>query len=108
MDIIVTVPKTINWEDYQKELDAVKDYSQVMNFKVSTKPNVKPGDKCYICHDGYIKGWMKIVGISNNNFDCTTTGKNWRGLFVQRSGPFHYELKKIPMKGFQGFRYYKT
>lgn len=32
--IVVTLPSSEQWEDYQKEMDAVKDYSQVMNFKV--------------------------------------------------------------------------
>lgn len=32
--IVVTLPSSEQWEDYQKEMDAVKDYSQVMNLLV--------------------------------------------------------------------------
>lgn len=105
MDIIITIPKTISWSEYQKELDAVRDGLQVMNFKVHNFPKTNIGNKCYILHNGEIKGWMKIVGLSEKEFNCTTTGKNWKGKFIQRSGPFN-EIEPIQMKGFQGFRYF--
>lgn len=106
MDIIVTIPKNIKWEDYEKELDAVKDYEQVMLFKVSNFPKTEPGSRCYLLYDGAIRGWMEIVGLSQNSFECTTTGNMWKGKFIERSGPFH-KIDPIPMKGFQGFRYFK-
>jgi len=106
MDIVVTIPKSSSWKDYEKELDAVKDYSQVMNFKVNNFPKTKPGNKCYLLYDGAIIGWMEIVGLSEKEFDCTTTGNKWKGKFIERSGPFH-RIDPIPMKGFQGFRYFK-
>lgn len=104
-DIIITLPKSINWSEYEKELEAVKDGEQVMNFKVNSFPNTSKGNKCYLVHNGVIKGWMEIVGISEKNFTCSTTGKHWEGKFIERSGPF-YKIDPIPMKGFQGFRYF--
>ena len=38
-DIIITLPSNIEWSDYEKELDAVKDESQIMNFKVPFLPS---------------------------------------------------------------------
>ena len=32
--ICITIPKTIKWEDYQKELDTVLDCKQEMNLLV--------------------------------------------------------------------------
>jgi len=104
-DIIITLPKSISWDDYEKEIEAVKDGSQVMNFKVNALPKTSKGNKCYIVHDGVIKGWMEIVGLSKKDFTCSTTGREWKGNFIERSGPFHY-IDPVPMKGFQGFRYY--
>lgn len=105
-DIVVTIPSTIKWKDYQKELEAVKDYSQVMNFKVPSFPKkTKVGDKCYLCYHGQIIGWMKIVGMEEKEFTCTTTGNRFKGKFVLRSGPFH-QIQPIQMKGFQGYRYF--
>lgn len=106
--IIITLPKSVKWDDYKRELEAVEDYSQVMNFKVSNLPkDIDSINRCYLVHDGYIRGWQKVVGCAKGtDFECTTTGKNWSGNFIQRSGPFHYLDTPIPMKGFQGWRYY--
>lgn len=104
-DIIITIPKSIRWEDYCKEIDAVADGSQVMNFRVSNFPKTSIGSKCYILHDGFIKGYMFITGLASKDFTCTTTGREWKGNFIERSGKFH-EIEPIAMKGFQGFRYF--
>ena len=106
--IIITIPKSVNWADYQKELDAVADGSQEMNFKVANLPNpdrVKVGNRCYLCYDGNIVGWMTITSMGPKKFDCTTTGKEWEGKFISRSGEFHKLDTFIPCKGFQGWRY---
>ena len=103
MDIIITIPKSISWSDYQKELDAA-EAGEIMNFKVSNFPKCEVGDKCYVVYDGYIRGYMFISGMSEKEFDCTTTGNGWSGKFIERTGQFHY-IEPIPMKGFQGFRY---
>lgn len=103
-DIIITLPKSIKWEDYEKELETVKNWSEVMNFKVNNFPKTSKGCKCYLIHNGVIKGWMEIVGLTEKEFYCSTTGKEWKGKFIERSGPFNY-IEPIPMKGFQGFRY---
>lgn len=105
--IIITLPSYIKWEDYEKELSQVKDYSKILNFKVHNFPKgINKGDKCYIIHQGNIKGWMEIVGFSEKEFNCDVTGKTWKGKFIERSGPFHYITEKLPMRGFQGFRYF--
>lgn len=105
-DIIITLPRNIQWSDYEKELSAVEDYSNILNFKVSNFPKTQVGAKCYLVHNGNILGWMKIVGLSEKEFTCGITGKKWSGKFIERSGPFN-KIEPIPMKGFQGFRYMK-
>ena len=35
-NIAITVPKTIKWEQYEKEIDAVKDGEQEMNYRLPT------------------------------------------------------------------------
>lgn len=110
MDICITIPKTTNWNDYQRELAAVKDGKQVMLFRVPNRPkNVNKGDKCYLCYNGNIIGWMTVVDvIHSDGFKCTTSGNNWpEGWYVARSGEFH-KIEPIPMKGFQGIRYMKS
>lgn len=106
--ICITLPKTTKWSDYEKELKVVADESHEMNYRLPTVPKgVKAGDRCYVCHDGYIKGWMKISRVGNKNgFVCATTGKNWgNGCYISRTGEFHYLKNPVPMKGFMGYRY---
>ena len=105
--IIITLPSNVRWCDYEKELQKVKNYEETMNFKVSHFPKgINIGDKCYIVHQGIIKGWMKIVGFSEKEFICSTTSQKWEGKFIERSGPFHYLNEVIPYRGFQGYRYF--
>lgn len=105
--IVITLPMTESWEDYQKELDAVSDYSKVMNFKVAQFPKgIEKGDRCYVTYKDYVRGWMEIVGMSEKEFTCSTTGKKWVGKFIERSGPFHELTNKPKLKGFQGWRYF--
>ena len=56
---------------------------QVMNFKVPVLPkDIKGIERVYLIHKGYIVGWQKFVGTSDNPFDCTITGKSWSGNFL--------------------------
>lgn len=103
--LLITIPSTIEWSDYQKEIDAVSDGESEMNFKCSSLPkHVGIGDRCYVCWRGNIVGWMRISSIGPKEFCCTTTGEKWSGNFVSRSGSFH-KISPVPYKGFQGFRY---
>jgi hypothetical protein len=106
-DIVVTLPSTISWVEYEKELQQVADGKNVINFKVPNFPTkTSVGDKCYICHKGFVVGFMEIVGLETKKFKCSTTGKEWNGNFIERTGPFTYLKEPLPMKGFQGFKYY--
>jgi hypothetical protein len=108
-NILITIPATISWEDYEKELAAVADHSQVMRFKVARLPTRNViGGRCYLCYQGHIIGWMKIVGTHSGEFTCSTTGQQWSGDFIERSGPFNRLVKAVPHKGFQGWRYFSA
>ena len=107
-NICITLPMTIDWSEYDKELEQVADYKKVMNFKVPFLPKSEDRKlikKCYLLYKGNVIGWMDVFGfVDDQNFVCDTTGKNWSGKFIQRSGPFH-KIDPISMKGFRGFRY---
>ena len=106
--LCITIPKIVSWETYKQELAKVADGNCVMNYKVPTFPKeVKPGDRCYMVHNGFIKGWMTIFDIVDRDaFKCTTTGRNWAGgIYIQRTGKFHPLNPEVPMKGFMGYCY---
>jgi hypothetical protein len=106
-DIIITIPKKIKWNDYLKELDDAKNKNLVLNFKVSNFPkNTNVGNKCYVVYDGIIKGFSYISGFEEKEFKCESTGKKWKGKFIQRKPDFH-KINPIEYKGFQGYRYFK-
>lgn len=104
-DIIVTIPATIKWDEYKKELDRAAK-GEILNFKVNHFPKTEKGCKCYILHRGYIRGYMFISGLSTKKFTCTTTGKVWAGKFIERTGKYYPLIRPISMTGFQGFRYF--
>ena len=91
------------WNDSSYSLSVKCDFK--VNYSGESY-NIKKGDKCYLVHNGYVMGWMEITGMEEKKFVCNTTGKEWNGKFILRSGPFHYLDNKIKMKGFQGFRYF--
>lgn len=103
-DIIITIPKNTKWEEYKKELAKARQ-GQSLNFKVAQFPKTGKGNKCYICYNGNVIGYHFISQLSNKAFTCTTTGRNFSGKFVERTGKF-YKIEPIPMKGFQGYRYF--
>lgn len=60
--IVITLPSSETWENYEKELAKVKNYNNVMNFKVHNFPKgINKGDKCYIVHKGFIKDGWKLL-----------------------------------------------
>ena len=109
MDWVVTVPKTILWENYLKELKTVEDGTQVLNYRVRFFPKeMKVGDRCFIVHDGSVRGWMSIVGLRHleKPWQCTTTKIMCpSGNYIQRSGKFN-EVRNRLMVGFRGLRKY--
>ncbi len=109
-DIVITLPKEIEWADYQKELDAVADGHDVIRYQVSQYPDPSVrGGRCYLVWRGFVRGWMKITGLVSASFVCETSGKKWGpGKFIERSGKFQKLEELIPMRGFQGFRYWQT
>lgn len=108
MDWAITVPKTTKWEDYEKELTVVQEEKVEMLFKVPPRfKAAEPNDRCFVVHDGLVRGWMLVTGIARvfEHWQCTTTGKSWGpGTYLKRSGHFHRMPGRIKMKGFQGIR----
>ena len=110
MDVIITIPKTTSWQEYEKEIAACAANAAVMMcYKVHNTPrNAKEGDRCYVVYCGRIIGWMNICHIGwLDRWRCTTTQKLMDDdYYICRSGKFHYLPENIPMKSFRGWRYF--
>jgi hypothetical protein len=112
-DWIITIPKIrTTWEQYERELEAVADRSQVMNYRIGYRPReMEPGDRCFVVHDGRVRGWMEICGVLRKTEDwrCSTTGVTWpAGWYMQRTGTFHHLPADVQefYPGFRGIRRY--
>lgn len=108
---VLTVPKTTSWATYTKELQDVADGSKEMLYKVRGFPkDMKKGHKCYIVHDGFVRGYMGISSLQDNEgFTCETTGTEWAaGKYIGRTGKFHTLETPVEMQGFRGIRKYTS
>jgi|SRR5690554_354940 len=112
MDIIITIPKT---EDYNTWLDECKATANNENSRINycigrsyLPKKTEPGEKCYVVYKGYIRGYHIIDKLCwRNGFICETTGRYWHeGNYIIRKGKYH-KIKPIPMKGFRGWKYLK-
>jgi hypothetical protein len=102
----VTVPKTVAWSAYEKELTAAAAGAD-LNYRVRGFPKaMKIGDRCYIVHDGRVRGWMTISSLTEkpDPWQCETTGAVWpAGKYLVRTGKFH-PIDGPEMTGFRGVR----
>lgn len=107
-DWMITIPKKVDWEQYLQELKDSHDNGDVANFRVANFPKkMRPGDKCYIVHDGELKGWTEVLATKHwpEGFRCTSTGHEWPpGKYIQRSCDFQPLYQTMKIKGFQGVR----
>ena len=70
--LCITLPRDISWEDYKKELKTVESGEQEMLFRLSGHPKkVGTGDRCYVCHRGFIIGWIGILYITFKSYPLT-------------------------------------
>ncbi len=107
-DYIVTVPKTVNWDEYLKELHSSFVARQSIFFRIPHKVDVVYQEtKCFVVYDGAVRGFMFALTCDKNpvGFTCFYTGKKWPpGIYIERIPQMAFLRKPIPMRGFRGIR----
>lgn len=108
-DIIVTWPKSRTLSSYLFELEHAELCDEVIGYKVRYKARVEKGDRCYMVHDGAIRGWTEIHGVEWGDEFWNPHKQSYMGIgwFVVRSPVWHPLADPLPMKGFRGFRYFE-
>lgn len=104
-DWAITVPKTINWDDYSLELYAARN-GAVLNYRVPRWVGVEEGDRVFVVWNGRVRGWHRALGCTYESagWRCGTTDRIWpAGTYIQRTGEFTY-VDGPEMKGFRGIR----
>lgn len=107
-DWVITVPQTVEWNSYLRELKDAAERDLTLNFRVPFIPKaLKAGDRCFVVYKGFVQGWLEVIGWVTypESWKCSTTGRQWAaGKYVQRKAPLHLLKEPIPMRGFQGIR----
>ena len=113
MDIIVTIPKSEDYEEWLKEcLKVAEEPTARLNYRIGDIPfpkKAKKGDKCWVVYEGFIRGYHIISGFETrkDSFKCLTTGKEYEpGNYIVRKGQFYF-TPVIKKKGFQGYQYFE-
>lgn len=109
-DIVVTWPKTLPLEDYVAELRSAERRGDVINFRVAHPPWDAIGGRCFMVHDGAVRGWNRIVEVLHRDegeVRDVRSGGHWpAGFYVVREPIWFPVVPPIPMRGFQGWRWY--
>ena len=111
MDIVVTIPKSrlaqVEKEEAQVAELLAKGVAVNFFWSLGRKPKkLEVGDRCYFVWDGAMRAWHEVVGFGADK-QCETTGIFHPGFCVILAPEIHTIDVPIPMKGFQGFRYFK-
>lgn len=108
-DIIVTTPKS-EMENSAKEAEDCIETGFGSYFRYfPQKPKlIKVPFSLFYVEDGYIRGFALVTGFVNkSSIMCYPTDREWpRGWYALMSADTWKWIKPIPMKGFQGFRYF--
>ena len=110
-DIVVTWPKSRTLDSYLEELERAVDLGLEINFRVSSFPKQKV-DRCFVVHDGAVRGWNRILRLEwiADKKVSRVRNDSWAGFwpagyYIVRDPEWH-SIEPVPMKGFQGWRYY--
>lgn len=110
MDIIVTTPKSQS-KLAAEEAEELKMFGGGFYFRVFRKrpKNLNIGDRVFYVEDGYVRGFLKVTEIIDQEINiCETSGNDFgSGVRVEMDAKDWKWIKPIPMKGFQGWRYSK-
>lgn len=107
MDWAITVPRTVSWIRFEREMDAIADGSRVKSYRVRRIPKgLQVGDRLFVVWTGRVRGWLRVVGWEGHvrTWQCHSTGAVWpAGEYIQCHGPF-YKVEGPEMRGFRGIR----
>lgn len=110
VDIIVTTPK-FDATDMKQEVEfAQNNPGSYFVRTLSSRPkHLNVGDKVWYVQNGLITGYAIVSKIDNHSkFKCEVTGKVRSGCQVWMKADTWVDVQPRSMKGFQGFRYYKS
>lgn len=111
-DIIVTTPKS-EIGNAAAEAEACKRDGGGYYFRQfhALPRGVGVGSRVFYVEDGYVRGFAAVSAVreKGGTIRCDTTGRTWggegRAFLVMRADSWNW-IRPIPMRGFQGWRYF--
>ncbi len=96
-DIIVSLPKNKLWLEYLSYFMELKSGGNQFGIIISTVPKTAHGKKCFLVFDGFLRGYMEIHKIRENEDNDIVIDLN----------PMFYSIShKIPMSDIDEYKYY--
>jgi len=112
MDIVVTTPKSEMPTAEQEARDCIAaaekglDPCYFRTFRRKPK-GLEGGSRIFYVEDGYIRGFATVREVVHADMECDTTGRDWGAGFHAIMPATSWQwIDPIPMRGFQGFRYF--
>jgi hypothetical protein len=112
-DIVVTTPKS-EMKNAEKEAKYCIESGDGYYFRTFKKrpKGLEIGSKIFYIEDGYVRGFGEVGGVARGEMECEATDRVYGSFNDQRichaimPACTWKWIKPIPMKGFQGFRYF--
>lgn len=106
-DIIITTPKSEMKTAATEAEQCIRNGGGFYFRKFATLPrNLNPGSRIFYTEDGYVRGFAVVDSVSIGSSTCSTTGRVWEGYIAYMRADSWKWVKPIPLKGFQGWRYF--
>lgn len=107
-DIVVTWPKGRTLESYVTELKKAERAGLVINYRVANLPRELPS-RCYMVHDGFVRGYTTVIEMGERDDVRDPLSREFMrpGLYIVRRPRWFPLAEDIPMRGFQGWRYFE-
>ena len=110
MNIVVTTPKNqmaLAAAEAQDCIDGGGGF-YFRRFPEHSRPQLGPADRVFYVEDGYVRGFGVVTSVKWKGGEvCGTSGRLYSsGFYAYMEASSWKWIKPIPMKGFQGWRYF--
>jgi hypothetical protein len=96
-DIVISLPRNRTWLEYLSYFMELKASGKFLNIIVSTVPKTITGKKCFIVFDGFLRGYMEISKLKENEDN---------DIVIELSPALTSISHKITMSDIDEYKYY--
>ena len=96
-DIVVSLPKDKTWLEYLSHFMSLQAGGKNFVIIVSTVPKTSIGKKCFIIFDGFLRGYMEISRLKENEDN---------DICIELTPVLTTSIYKIPMSDIDEYKYF--